>query len=222
MRTIPVDLILHSLLDLLRAGPGTYAEAIALCIDHRRVAEEWQADGDPAQAADWLRRRIDPPYGSRAAAVVGKDTRTIEVAVARRLADVAFALCIEQTAEATAHATTLLRAAQAIVGLESDVTYKARAVASQPLMTFARRGSVWAEKFIAIARAAGAKDPRVEALDDIPGGLDYRVTLSPNDDAKAICSDIWGAAETAMAFHGANEVALKFATRAIVFRYDVA
>lgn len=120
MRTIPVDLILHSLLDLLIVVPvdtlGTYAEAIERCIDHRRVAEEWQADGDPATAADWLRRRLNQ-RDTPTAGFVDKDTRAIEVAVARRLADTAFALCIEQTAEATAHATTLLRAAQAIVGL---------------------------------------------------------------------------------------------------------
>lgn len=221
MRTIPVDLILHSLLDLLRAvpadTPGAYTEALALCIDHRRVAEEWQADGDPAQAADWLRWRLnhrDTPI----AGIVGKDTRTIEVAVARRLADVAFALCIEQTAEATAHATTLLRAAQAIVGLESDTAYKARVIASQP-PAFAS----WAEQLTFAAREAGAKDPRIEALGDIPGDIDFRITLDPGDDAAVVCRAIWAAAQVVMTFHGEHSVTFEhgpFKSLATM-RYDV-
>lgn len=221
MRTIPVDLILHSLLDLLRAvpadTPGSYAESIALCINHRRVAEEWQADGDPAQAADWLRRRLDQ-HDTPIAGLVGKDTRTIEVAVARRLADVAFALCIEQTSEATSHATMLLRAAQAIVGLESDAAYKARAVASQPLAP-----TSWAEQLTMAAREAGAKDPRVEALGDRPGGIDFRITLDPEDNAAVVCRAIWASAQVVMNFHGEHSVTFEHGPfKALAtMRYDV-
>lgn len=109
MRTVPVDLILHSLLDLLRGVPAdtpdSITKAIALCINPCQVAEEWNTGGNNDMGAT---------PGSEH---VSTDTRWIEVAVARRLADVAFSLTIEQTAEASAKAATLLRAAQAIVGL---------------------------------------------------------------------------------------------------------
>lgn len=192
MRTIPVDLILHSLLDLLRAvpadTPGTTAEALALCIDHRRVAEEWQADGDPAQAADWLRRRLDQ-RDTPIASLVGTDTRTIEVAVARRLADVAFALCIEQTAEATAHASTLLRAAQAIVGLVVE-TRNDFAPHHPDQDCDCDRLDYNPDSILSVAIAAGATMPTLEILGHRHGKVLTRLELAATDNHTKIATAI--------------------------------
>jgi hypothetical protein len=121
MRTIPVDLILSSLADLLRehpddTAPGIYAHQIACCIDFRAVAEQWTHRSGTERHAQWLFHNLDAANPD-ARAVCSAETRSIEVAVARRLADTAFALTIEQTPAITAQATTLLRAACAVVGL---------------------------------------------------------------------------------------------------------
>lgn len=129
MRTIPVDLILHTLAEHLAEHPadetpGCYADPIARCIDHRRLAEEWTCGAGREQHARWFVRRLsgeDMGLSSDHPMVAG-DTRAIEVAVARRLADHAFAMTIEQDKDLTVIARTLLRAACAVVGLADDHT----------------------------------------------------------------------------------------------------
>lgn len=137
-RHIPVDLILHALVESLLELPEDHlrdlARAIsARCIDPRLVADQWCDGHGVTQSATWLVRRLDGGIDRPAAAIVttGKngtlvptgeqvtaETRAMEVAIARRLADVGLALLVTQDAEDRAAASLLLDASRLVVGLE--------------------------------------------------------------------------------------------------------
>lgn len=120
MRTTPVDLILHDLADRLRELPDddhhVLASAIAAhCVDPRAVADQWTHGTGTAQAASWCVQRI---RDEGACGKVSAETRAMEVAIARRLADVGLSLLVTQDAEDRAAATLLLDASRLVVGLE--------------------------------------------------------------------------------------------------------
>lgn len=123
-RPIPVDLILHTLVESLLELPEDHlrdlARAIsARCIDPRLVADQWCDGAGVTQSADWIVRRLmgakhHTPIPQQR---VGAETRTMEVAIARRLADAGLALLVTQDAEDRATATLLLDASRLVVGL---------------------------------------------------------------------------------------------------------
>ena len=125
MRTIPVDLILHETALKLRELPDEHHRGLAdnidtYAVDHRAVADQWDSGaGNGAgvcQSARWLiTNRLDAQ--AFAPGHVFAETRAMEVAIARRLADCALSLLITQDAEDAATAQTLLQAAQYVVGL---------------------------------------------------------------------------------------------------------
>jgi hypothetical protein len=119
-RPIPVDLILHALVESLLELPEDHlrdlARAIsAHCIDPRLVADQWCDGAGVAQHARWLvehRLTVTTPTH------ISAETRAMEVAIARRLADVGLALLVTQDAEDRAAASLLLDASRLVVGLE--------------------------------------------------------------------------------------------------------
>lgn len=123
-RPTPVDLILHTLVEPLLELPEDHlrdlARAIsARCIDPRLVADQWCDGAGVTQSADWIVRRLmgakhHTPIPQQR---VGAETRTMEVAIARRLADAGLALLVTQDAEDRATATLLLDASRLVVGL---------------------------------------------------------------------------------------------------------
>lgn len=137
MRSIPVDLILHELAARLAELPDTQHRdlhrAISRgCIRPQSIAEEWTSGAGVAQQAAWLVRRLDGDISKPASLsvttgpgmsvvptgqMVAAETRAMEVAVARRLADCALALLVTQDTEDASTAQTLLQAAQRVVGL---------------------------------------------------------------------------------------------------------
>ena len=223
MRTIPVDLILHSLADLLAELPAesatsTYADPLARCIRHDLLAEQWTSGAGVMQHADWLARRLDPEQRD----FIGKhhisgETRALEVATARRLADTAFAMLVEQDAEATSRATTLLRAAQAIVGLAVEQPAKGFAlptyeswrsgVAAEVMAKRDAALSVHAARWTAIQErdlAAAGRD--VKALKGELGAIRTALDLRPQADI------VVGARSVAELAASAREVGEYFAT----------
>ena len=133
MRTIPVDLILHELASRLAELPDTQHRdlhrAISRgCIRPQPLAEQWTSGAGVAQQAAWLVRRLDgEDMATPRLREIAAETRAMEVAVARRLADCALSLLVTQDPEDTTAAQTLLRAAQRVVGL---ATAKPRAEAA--------------------------------------------------------------------------------------------
>lgn len=123
MKTIPVDLILHEVAHKLRELPEESHRALATlitgtCVDPRAVAETWTTGQGVAQAAQWIvTNRLDSEV--LAPGQTSVDTRAMEVAVARRLADVGLALLVTQDAEDRTAASLLLDAARLVVGLPS-------------------------------------------------------------------------------------------------------
>ena len=124
-RHIPVDLILHALVESLLELPEDHlrdlARAIsAHCIDPRIVADQWCDGAGVAQSAAWLVRRLmgASHHTPIPAQHVGAETRAMEVAIARRLADVGLALLVTQDAEDRSAASLLLDASRLVVGLE--------------------------------------------------------------------------------------------------------
>ena len=126
MRPIPVDLILHELAARLAELPDTpdtqhrdLHRAISNgCIRPQTLAEEWTSGAGVAQSAAWLVRRLDgEDMTAPRLREIAAETRAMEVAVARRLADCALSLLVTQDAEDAATAQTLLQAAQRVVGL---------------------------------------------------------------------------------------------------------
>jgi hypothetical protein len=125
MRTIPVDLILHETALKLRELPEEHHRGLAdaidtYAVDHRAVADQWDSGSGRGagvcQSARWLiTNRLDAQ--AFAPGHVSTETRAMEVAVARRLADCALSLLVTQDAEDAATAQTLLQAAQRVVGL---------------------------------------------------------------------------------------------------------
>ena len=134
MRSIPVDLILHELAARLAELPDTQHRdlhrAISRgCIRPQFLAEEWTSGAGVAQQAAWLVRRLDgEDMATPRLREIAAETRAMEVAVARRLADCALSLLVTQDPEDTTAAQTLLRAAQRVVGL---ATAKPRAEADR-------------------------------------------------------------------------------------------
>ena len=123
MRTIPVDLILHELASRLAELPDTQHRdlhrAISRgCIRPQPLAEQWTSGAGVAQQAAWLVRRLDgEDMTTPRLRELAAETRAMEVAVARRLADCALSLLVTQDTEDASAAQTLLRAAQRVVGL---------------------------------------------------------------------------------------------------------
>lgn len=123
MRSIPVDLILHETALKLRELPeehhrGLAGDIRATCIFPYGVAEQWANGAGVCQSAAWIVRRLDPASGGPVfPAHISAETRAMEVAIARRLADCALSLLVTQDPEDAATAQTLLQAAQRVVGL---------------------------------------------------------------------------------------------------------
>lgn len=123
MRSIPVDLILHELAARLAELPDTQHRdlhrAISRgCIRPQFLADEWTSGAGVAQQAAWLVRRLDgEDMTTPRLREIAAETRAMEVAVARRLADCALSLLVTQDPEDAAIAQTLLQAAQRVVGL---------------------------------------------------------------------------------------------------------
>ena len=123
-RPIPVDLILHALVESLLELPEDHlrdlARAIsAHCIDPRHVADQWCDGAGVASSADWIRRRLDRTQDWFVGLhIISAETRAMEVTIARRLADVGLALLVTQDAEDRATASLLLDASRLVVGLE--------------------------------------------------------------------------------------------------------
>ena len=123
-RPIPVDLILHTLVESLLELPEDHlrdlARAIsAHCIDPRIVADQWCDGAGVASSADWIRRRLDRTQDWFVGLhIISAETRAMEVAIARRLADVGLAMLVTQNAEDRAAASLLLDASRLVVGLE--------------------------------------------------------------------------------------------------------
>ena len=123
MRTIPVDLILHELAARLAELPDPQHRDLHLaisggCIRPQTLAEEWIHGAGVAQQSAWLIRRLDgEDMTAHRLREIAAETRAMEVAVARRLADCAISLLVTQDAEDAATAQTLLQAAQRVVGL---------------------------------------------------------------------------------------------------------
>lgn len=129
-RRVPVDLILHATVEAAdnlakqAASERRYPDADRICalvsalpraIRIANLAEEWNASGDHHQAGKWLAELCTA--GAAVLDPANAYTRTIEIAVARRLADTACSLSVTGDAEDTAQALTLWRAAEAIIGL---------------------------------------------------------------------------------------------------------
>lgn len=135
MRTIPVDLILHELAARLAELPDTQHRdlhrAISRgCIRPQFLAEEWTSGAGVAQQAAWLVRRLDgEDMNAPRLREIAAETRAMEVAVARRLADCALSLLVTQDPEDTTAAQTLLQTAQRVVGL---ATAKSSAEEARP------------------------------------------------------------------------------------------
>ena len=141
MRTIPVDLILHELAARLAELPDTtdtpdtqhrdlHLAISRGCIRPQTLAEEWTAGAGVAQQAAWLVRRLDgEDMTTPRLREIAAETRAMEVAIARRLADCALSLLVTQDAEDAATAQTLLQAAQRVVGLPA--AFSARLIDSK-------------------------------------------------------------------------------------------
>ena len=119
-RPIPVDLILHTLVESLLELPEDHlrdlARAIsAHCIDPRLVADQWCDGAGTVHSSMWLTQRLRDEC---ACGTVSAETRAMEVAIARRLADVGLAMLVTQNAEDRAAASLLLDASRLVVGLE--------------------------------------------------------------------------------------------------------
>jgi len=123
MRSIPVDLILHETALKLRELPeehhrGLAGDIRATCIFPYGVAEQWANGAGVCQSAAWIVRRLDPASGGPVfPAHISAETRAMEVAIARRLADCALSLLVTQDPEDAATAQALLQATQRVVGL---------------------------------------------------------------------------------------------------------
>lgn len=145
MRTIPVDLILHETALKLRELPEENHRGLAdnidtYAVDHRAVADQWNSGaGDGAgvcQSARWLiTNRLDTQ--AFAPGHVFAETRAMEVAVARRLADCALSLLVTQDADDRAAASTLLAAAHRVAGLERIEAAVTTVGAWPPVVTIA-------------------------------------------------------------------------------------
>jgi hypothetical protein len=151
MRTIPVDLILHELATRLAELPDTHHRDLHLaisrgCIRPQALAEEWTHGAGVAQQAAWLVRRLDgEDMTAHRLREIAAETRAMEVAVARRLADCALSLLVTQDAEDRAAASTLLAAAHRVVGLERIETVATTAGAWPPVVTIANLKATEAE-----------------------------------------------------------------------------
>lgn len=113
MKHIPVDLIIHSLIDLLATCKRHQGlvKPLTFCLDVRQFALESRETGVD-QVDLWLLKRLDNETELDFASPT-------EVAVANRIAATAFALMSNSGAEEPAH--ILLDAAQRIVGLPVTV-----------------------------------------------------------------------------------------------------
>jgi SPP1 gp7 family putative phage head morphogenesis protein len=93
MRSIPVDLILHELAARLAELPDTQHRDLhraisSGCIRPQSIAEEWISGAGVAQQAAWLVRRLDgEDMTTPRLREIAAETRAMEVAIARRLAE---------------------------------------------------------------------------------------------------------------------------------------
>lgn len=121
MQPVPVDLILHALAENLIGMEGNDESLRSLghtilrtCIDTRALPAQWCNGAGVGQQMSWLTRRLaDVDTHPHIAA----ETRAMEVAIARRLADTALSLLITQDDGDKTAAVTLLDAAHRVVGL---------------------------------------------------------------------------------------------------------
>ena len=151
MRTIPVDLILHELVTRLAELPDTQHRDLHRaisngCIRPQILAEEWTHGAGVAQQAARLVRRLDgEDMTAHRLREIAAETRAMEVAVARRLADCALSLLVTQDAEDRAAASTLLAAAHRVVGLERSEAAATTLGAWPPVVTIANLKTAEAE-----------------------------------------------------------------------------
>ena len=123
MQPVPTDLILHALAENLIGMEGDNESLRSLghtilrtCIDLRALPAQWCNGAGVGQQMSWLTRRIATgdihPH-------VAAETRAMEVAISRRLADTAISLLVTQDDGDKTAAMTLLEAAHRVVGLPS-------------------------------------------------------------------------------------------------------
>ena len=141
MQPVPVDLILHALAENLIGMEGDDESLRTLghtilrtCVDLRALPAQWCNGAGVGQQMSWLTRRLEGgdcapnaifvttgpngtliPTGQHVAA----ETRAMEVAISRRLADTALSLLVTQDDGDKTAALTLLEAAHRVVGLPS-------------------------------------------------------------------------------------------------------
>lgn len=123
MQLAPVDLILHALAENLIGMEGNDESLRTLghtilrtCVDSRALPAQWCNGAGVGQQMSWLTRRLrDSDIGPHVAA----ETRAMEVAIARRLADTGYSLLVTQDDGDKTTALTLLDAAHRVVGLPS-------------------------------------------------------------------------------------------------------
>ena len=162
MQPVPTDLILHALAENLIGIEGDDESLHSLghtilrtCIDTRALPAQWCNGAGVGQQMSWLTRRIvdgdTPPH-------VAAETRAMEVAISRRLADTAFSLLVTQDDSNKTAALTLLEASHRIVGLPS-----AEDTASWQSRVLALEGQIKAAVGLAAAHFEDVKTARDEA-----------------------------------------------------------
>ena len=166
MQPVPVDLILHALAENLIGMEGNDESLRSLghtilrtCIDLRALPAQWCNGAGVGQQMSWLTRRLaDGDIGPHVAA----ETRAMEVAISRRLADTAFSLLITQDDGDKTASLTLLEAAHRVVGLPGAEAH-AEDTASWQSRVLALEGQLKAAVGLAAAHFEDVKTARNEA-----------------------------------------------------------
>lgn len=165
MQPVPVDLILHELAGTLISdlqpdeSLRTLGHTIRTCVDLRALPAQWCNGAGVGQQMSWLTRRlVDGDIHPHVAA----ETRAMEVAISRRLADTALSLLVTQDDGDRTAALTLLEAAHRVVGLPSAEAH-AEDTASWQSRVLALEGQLKAAVDLAAAHFEDVKTARDEA-----------------------------------------------------------
>lgn len=190
MQPVPTDLILHALAENLIGMEGSDESLHSLghtiirtCIDLRALPAQWCNGAGVGQQMSWLTRRLaDGDIHPHVAA----ETRSMEVAISRRLADTALSLLVTQDEGDKTAALTLLEAAHRVVGLpgaevhdEDIASWESRILALEgqlkaaidlkdawgrdcnKYLTLYEEWRTWASE---VANTKGSTDPGLQAL----------------------------------------------------------
>lgn len=193
MHAIPVDLILHDLSQRLRELPEEKHHALAkaltsYCINHRDLAGQWCNGAGVAQQAAWLVRRLE---GEAHAPQIAHETRALEVAIARRLADCGLSLLITQDTNDGIDAVTLLEAAHRVVGLPGAEVYandsaswesRIAALEGQLRATTEQRDAAWSDRDAARADLFHAREWRDKVFADLRKALNMEAGDKRHED----------------------------------------